>query len=51
MIGHMGNVACPLLGLHGSRVMGHMGNRPHEQWGTWAMGHIAIMYRSRWGHG
>ena len=51
MIGHMGNVACPLLGLHGSEVMGHMGNRPHEQWGTWAMGHIAIMYRSRWGHG
>ena len=31
--------------------MGHMGNRLHEQWGTWAMGHIAIMYRSRWGHG
>ena len=51
MIGHMGNVACPLLGLNGSRVMGHMGNRTHEQWGTWAMGHIAIMYRSRWGHG
>ena len=49
----MGNVACPLLGLHGSRVKGHMGNRPHEQWGTWAMGHMGdghiaiIMYRSR----
>ena len=28
-MGHMGNVACPLLGLHGSRVMGHMGNGTH----------------------
>ena len=34
----MGNVACPLLGLHGSRVMGHMGNRPHKQWCTWWWG-------------
>ena len=30
----------PLLDLHGSWVMGHMGTRPHEQWGTWAMGHM-----------
>ena len=29
MKGHMGNVACPLLGLHGSRVMGHMDNGTH----------------------
>ena len=31
VMGHMGNVACALLDLHGSRVMGCMGNRPHEQ--------------------
>ena len=55
MIGHMDNVACPLLGLHGSRVMGtwaigHMRNGAQGQWDTWVMGHIAIiMYRSRWG--
>ena len=35
--------------------MGHMGNRPHEQRGTWTMGHMGdghtaiIMYRSGWG--
>ena len=40
VMGYMGNVACSFLGLHGSRVMGHMGNRPHEQWDTWPMGHM-----------
>ena len=30
MMRHMGNVAVPLLDLHGGRVMGHMGNRAHE---------------------
>ena len=38
VMGHMGNVVCALLDLHGSRVMGCMGNRPLEQWGTWAQG-------------
>ena len=33
-----------LLDLHGSRVMGYMGNSPHEQWGTWAMGHIVDVF-------
>ena len=41
----MGNVACEILDLHGSRVMGCMGNRPHEQWGTWAMGHMSTRGR------
>ena len=45
VMGHMGNVACALLDLHGSRVMGCMGNRPHEQWGTWAMGHMSTRGR------
>ena len=50
-----GQCGMSLLGLHGSRVMGYMGNRPHEQWGIWAIGHMGdgdiaiIMYRSRWG--
>ena len=50
--GAYGQYSMTLLGLHGSRVMGHMCNRPHEQWGTWTMGHMGdghtaiIMYRS-----
>ena len=45
-----GQCGMSLLGLHGSRVMGHMGKRPYEQWDTWVMGYIAIiMYRTRWG--
>ena len=61
VIGHMGDgehrsdgaygqCGMTLLGLHGSRVMGHMGNRLHGQWDTSVMGHTAIiMYRSRGG--
>ena len=44
-MGHMGNVACALLYLHGSRVMGYMDNRPHEQSDTWAMGHMSTKGR------
>ena len=30
--------------------MGHMRDGAHEQWGTWVMGHTAIiMHRSGWG--
>ena len=36
---------CEILDLHQSRVMGCMGNRPHEEWGTWAMGHISTRGR------
>ena len=45
MMGHMGNVTCALLDLHGSRVMGNMGNRSHDQWDTWAMGHMSTRGR------
>ena len=28
---------------------GHMGNRPHGQWGTWAMGHMGNGAHGPWG--
>ena len=35
-------------GVSHTRGMGHMGNRSHGQWGTWAMGHplypISLLY-------
>ena len=34
-----------ILDLHGSRVMGCMGNKPHEEWGKWAMGHMSARGR------
>ena len=62
MMGHIGNVACPP-----SRATWGYDNGVHEQWGTWAMGHMSIrgrvmgigvighiaiiMHRSRWGTG
>ena len=45
MIGHMGNVAYPPSRSTWGRVMGHMGNRAHGQWYTWAMGHMDIRGR------
>ena len=51
-MGHMGNEAhrgygvqvwatCSIVaqGISSTRGMGHMVNRSHGQWGTWAMGH------------
>ena len=35
----------PLLDLHGGRILGHMGNMAHEQWDTWAIGHMSIRGR------
>ena len=45
VMGHMGNVACPILDLHSGRVVRHMSDWAHEQWSTWAMGHISIRGR------
>ena len=41
VMGHVSNVACPLLDPHGGRIMWHMDNRAHEQWDTWALGHMS----------
>ena len=31
--------------------MGHMGNRSHGQWGTWAMGPMGHGAYGQWAHG
>ena len=33
----------------GYRGMGHMGNRSHGQWGTWAMGPMGHGTYGQWG--
>ena len=35
-------------GVSGTRGMGHMGNRSHGQWGTWAMGPMGHGAYGQW---
>ena len=41
----------PLLDIHGDRVMRHMDNETHGQWGTWEVGHMGSRAHEHKGQG